>query len=235
MYTTALITLLMLFCARQITTAEQVSRTPEVTPAGLRVRITVRLYGLAQRSDSAAPDSAALADAIPDMVNILYTAGVALDVQRCEEWHSDNGNDPCGQALRAGEFSIRTYRSLGFSRRTVGNHQLAYSLLDFASGEGSLVTIDLSAVEWLADASGSDRRVLLARVMAHELGHLLLKSPDHSKSGLMRAMWSKTELRRDRAKDWVLTERQVADIRQQRVAGRTARRSAAALIANARN
>ena len=217
----------MLFYARQITTAEQVSRSPEVTPAGLRMRISVRLYGSAQHSDSAA-----LAGAIPDMVNILHTAGVALDVQRCEEWHSDIGNDPCGQPLRAGEFSIRTYRSAGFSRNTIGNHQLAYSLLDFASGEGSLVTIDLSAVEWLADASGSDRRVLLARVMAHELGHLLLKSPDHSQSGLMRAVWSKTELRRNGVKDWVLTQRQVADIRQQRVAGRAARRSAAALIAS---
>jgi hypothetical protein len=34
-------------------------------------------------------------------------------------------------------------------------------------------------------------RIVLAYAMAHELGHVLLRSREHSQTGLMRAVWDK--------------------------------------------
>ena len=230
---TAFVMLLMLVCAPR-TIAEKSSAPRGTATVESRIPITARLYGDAQSLNRDVSDDA-VAAAMADTVAILNPAGVDVRVQHCEQWRSGDHNDPCGRSIGPGEFSIRTYRSSGFSPLTVGDHQLAYSLLDFTNGEGSLVTIDLSAIDWFAAASGSDRRVLLARVIAHEFGHLLLRSGDHSKSGLMRAVWSTRELRRNRAKDWAMTSRQTADIRDKRN-GATRARSvpvrSAALIAN---
>jgi hypothetical protein len=40
-----------------------------------------------------------------------------------------------------------------------------------------------------ADRNGVPRAVVIAATMAHEIGHLLLPSPDHAVLGLMRASW----------------------------------------------
>ena len=37
---------------------------------------------------------------------------------------------------------------------------------------------------------------LLACVMAHEIGHLVLASPDHERDGLMRGVWNAADFRR---------------------------------------
>ena len=45
-------------------------------------------------------------------------------------------------------------------------------------------------------------RELLGRAIAHEIGHLLLDTNQHASTGLMRATWSRSELRRDKPADW---------------------------------
>src|SRR5439155_10444253 len=59
----------------------------------------------------------------------------------------------------------------------------------------------------------SRRRKLLGRVVAHEVGHLLLGTTAHSATGLMRARWNDEEARRDHPMDWLLSW---ADARQVR-------------------
>ena len=43
------------------------------------------------------------------------------------------------------------------------------------------------------------------RTLAHELGHLVLGSNEHSESGLMRAVWTAAEVARNRPADWVFS------------------------------
>jgi len=194
-----------------------------------RLRVVVRLYGSARPDTSVAADGQVLTAAVSNTVRLLTAAGVDLEIQSCEHWRAGDESGPCGLPLDANEFSIRTYRSSRFSPATTGEYQLAYSLVDSGSGQGSLVTIDLSAVEWLAGASGSDHRLLLGRVIAHEVGHLLLRSPDHSASALMRAVWKNKELRRRRADDWAFTVSQVVAMHAQRSTGSAAPVQSAAL------
>ena len=226
--------LVMLVFVPRTTIAQETSAIAGATTRSSRPRVVVRLYGSAQPETSAAADGEVLSAAVQDTVEILRAAGVDLEIQSCEHWRAGDENDPCERPLGSGEFSIRTYRSSLFSPAAIGEQrQLAYSLLDVFSGQGSLITIDLSAVEWLADASGSKRGLLLGRVIAHEVGHLLLRSPDHTRSGLMRAVWTNRELRRRRAEDWVFTAPEVLDIHAQRSPGSGTPVESAALVGQA--
>jgi hypothetical protein len=49
--------------------------------------------------------------------------------------------------------------------------------------------------------------------MAHEIGHVLLDSNTHATTGLMRADWSRRELRRKDAAAWSFLESEAAHVR----------------------
>jgi len=55
-------------------------------------------------------------------------------------------------------------------------------------------TLGGHAVKAAVERAGIDPGALLGRALAHEVGHLLLRSPGHSPGGLMRAVWTDEEL-----------------------------------------
>jgi hypothetical protein len=118
----------------------------------------------------------------------------------------------CDGPLRAGELSLRIVRSVVPSGYA-GKLPLGDALIDPQSGAGTLATVYVDRVEWMAKLTGTDPRALLGRAIAHELGHLLMPTSGHSTRGLMRAIWSGAELRRGRARDWAFEPREVAAIR----------------------
>jgi hypothetical protein len=75
---------------------------------------------------------------------------------------------------------------------------------------GILATVYFSCVERFATSAGTDVAVLLGRVAAHELGHLMLNSSGHARHGLMRPYWTLNEVRLNRPADWVFTAGDVA-------------------------
>ena len=180
------------------------------TPAPARLRITARLYGTSEASERTLPS------AMREAVKILASAGVDLAVQRCERWRSGDEDDPCAHPLEPTDIAVRTYRSSPASGDSA-EQRLGYSFIDWSTGRGSLVTIDLTAIEWLAHASRTSARALLARATAHEIGHLLLGTGEHSPEGLMRGLWSTVSLRREHPGDWRFTSVQIAEIHDRRL------------------
>jgi hypothetical protein len=79
---------------------------------------------------------------------------------------------------------------------------------------GVLAAVNVHCVAWLATAARTDVAVLLGRVAAHELGHLMMRTPAHARRGLMRPHWTPDEVRRNRAADWAFTAGDVAAMRQ---------------------
>ena len=67
---------------------------------------------------------------------------------------------------------------------------LGDSLVDTRLRGGALATIYVNRVATLAGRCDVDVQTLLARAVAHEIGHLLLGTSAHASSGLMRAAWS---------------------------------------------
>ena len=63
-------------------------------------------------------------------------------------------------------------------------------------------------------SAGTDVAVLLGRVAAHELGHLMMDTSAHTRRGLMRPNWTPDEVRRNHFADWEFTAEDVTSMRQ---------------------
>src|SRR5688572_25603174 len=98
-------------------------------------------------------------------------------------------------------------------RSPVSHLPLGDAFVDLGTRSGVLATVYLDRVSVLAGPAGLDIATLLGHAIAHEIGHLLLGTNAHSTTGLMRAVWSREEVRRRRAADWTFTERDATAIR----------------------
>ena len=81
-------------------------------------------------------------------------------------------------------------------------------------GGGQIAYVLFDRVTRVARAARSDVTDVLGRVMAHEIGHLMLPDGSHSGSGLMRADWNIRELRRPLHPGFKFTIPEVESIRR---------------------
>jgi hypothetical protein len=91
---------------------------------------------------------------------------------------------------------------------------LGFSSVDLQTRGGTLATVYSDRIRALAQRAGTDPADLLGRAIAHEVGHLLLGTNQHSAGGLMRAIWSDTELRRNLPLDWLFSEAEAVAMRR---------------------
>jgi hypothetical protein len=131
---------------------------------------------------------------------ILREAGLVL------EWRDCSGG--CAHEAGAREIVLRIAPAP--SSATAGS--LGYSVVDTVVESGTLATVFADRIASAALRTKVGMSVLLGRAIAHEIGHLLLGTSRHSASGLMRALWSDRELRRDAAHDWILSPEVVAEL-----------------------
>jgi hypothetical protein len=80
-------------------------------------------------------------------------------------------------------------------------------------GGGVFATVHFGVVTCVAMITKADVAVLLGRVTAHELGHLMMHTPKHSPRGLMRKRWTLDEVRLNRPIDWAFTAADAAAMR----------------------
>jgi hypothetical protein len=162
---------------------------------------TVRVY------DSAGVTAGIKESAFAVAARTLAAASVAVTWKHC-----DGSGRQCRTPVAAGELVVRIVRAPapGWARTGL---PLGEAFVDSASGSGVLATIYADRVMVLAAAAGMDAATLLGRAIAHELGHLLMATNAHATRGLMRPIWSRDELRKDRGADWMFTSDEVAAIR----------------------
>jgi hypothetical protein len=94
---------------------------------------------------------------------------------------------------------------------------LGYSLIDTTAGTGTLATIYLDRVTGLAGVAGLEVATVLARALAHEIGHLVLGSNDHSDAGIMRETWTTAQLTSAKPQDWLFLPAEAERLRQARL------------------
>jgi hypothetical protein len=119
----------------------------------------------------------------------------------------------CDAPMAPGELAIRIVRA-AVPPRYDGTLPLGDALIDTHARAGVLATLYIDRIEWLAHQAGTDRRTLLGRAIAHELGHLLLATTTHGPVGLMRAYWSREEVRRGQPRDWNFAPSELAALRR---------------------
>jgi hypothetical protein len=102
----------------------------------------------------------------------------------------------CGRAPSSDQLILRMTRSPA-TATGVGPSQT-----DPVLEAGRLATVYVDQVDAMARRSKADRVAILSRAIAHEIGHLLLATTEHTRSGLMRGIWTADELRRNSGEDW---------------------------------
>ena len=90
---------------------------------------------------------------------------------------------------------------------------MGFSLVGTPGAAPFLATVYVDRVASVARGAGIDARRVLGLAIAHEIGHVLLDSNSHAASGLMRADWSRIELRRTDRAAWAFLEAEVAYLR----------------------
>jgi hypothetical protein len=152
--------------------------------------------------------------------SILRAAGIETVWNDCNNrvlaTRQDTKREVCLTPLNPDEVVVRLLSTPGPDsvRTRRGTDRLGDAHVDIALAGGSLATVYVDRVARMAHAAGIDVGTLLGRVMAHEIGHLLLGTPTHGASGLMRAEWSTTLLRSGFRADWRFSELDAAGARE---------------------
>jgi hypothetical protein len=165
---------------------------------GLAIALVIRLY------DNGALGETDRAAAIATASEILGASNIPTSWPDCTL--------VCQRPMDATEVAVRIVR--GRTAPFKGDLPLGYSLIDTQQRRGALATIYLDRVEWIAADAGIDPRVVLGRAIAHEIGHLLLGTNEHSPRGLMREVWSRRTLERNAADDWHFSAAETATLQR---------------------
>ena len=192
-----------------LTSATDVAAGPEAVPHTFqldRARVQVRVYDTAVMS--AADQTVALRAA----TGVLAAAGIDITWLPCGRAEASTNPPACAAPMAHDELSVRLVRLAG-TPSARGELRLGYSLVDTRVAEGALATVYVDRVEWLvrqaghdgATVRGCDGATVLGFAVAHEIGHLLLGTNHHGSTGLMRAVWSRSDLQRNDPADWLFT------------------------------
>ena len=181
-----------------------------LTPA--QTRITVRIYevdAMGSELKSVALDTAA---------KTLSAAAITVGWRDCPRAPLDDAPGAC-QTPALGEFVLRIVRST--LHHEDDGLPLGDTFVDKGTRSAVLATVYVDRVNRVAAATDTDPAALLGYAIAHEIGHLLMASTDHSRSGLMRPVWRAAELRARRSADWKFTAADIASIANRLSASRS--------------
>jgi len=164
------------------------------------------------------------ARAISRARDVLTRAGLDPEFRDCPPG-TKHAPASCAAPPVPGELIVRLARgeNLSGSSRlgaTQAARALGSSLIDTTTGQGTLATVFVDRIKALAHHAQADRWAMMTgRVIAHEIGHLLLGTAAHSATGLMREIWTAAELTRNRAQDWMFSSAQRQTLRDARLLG----------------
>jgi hypothetical protein len=131
---------------------------------------------------------------------ILEEVGIDADWRNCRTPNPpmSKSNDACEDVLSTRELVVRIVAA---PRTIVDREALGYSHVDPQLRRGTLATVFADRVQVFAGKLQVEEGTVLGRAIAHEIGHLLLGTLDHSDIGLMRGHWST----RGHTDDWVFS------------------------------
>jgi hypothetical protein len=133
---------------------------------------------------------------------IFREAGIAPVWLHCGlvEGKWQGPSDRCKSGGGPDEIIVRLLRS---SRRGKSNRvPLGEARVDTQAHTGVIATVFADRVLSTSNRAGANAPLVLGRVIAHEIGHLLIGANQHSTYGLMRAIWTDLELRRSIGLEW---------------------------------
>jgi hypothetical protein len=162
----------------------------------LELLVTVRVYDVYGLPPETRQEALAVA------ADALARAGVRAIIVDCS---SRPAIAACAVGLGRHELVLRIHR-----HPKDGIHVLGDAVVN-DRGPSTVATVYAAAVAERARRTGGSLAMMVGRVAAHELGHLLLGSNAHAAHGLMKPSW---DLQRIDRGDWAFTVEDAATIRR---------------------
>ena len=164
--------------------------------------LVVRVY------DSSNGPAKTRATAILTAASIAADAGLVIDWTDCSRGSQAGA---CTGLRGPNDLIVRIMPSSrsgwpGLLIRDQMRTPLGFSVVDPGVAASALAIVFLDRVLPLAQRNGIDPGRLLGRAIAHEIGHLLIGTTEHSRTGLMREIWTDKEIADNRPEDWVFTD-----------------------------
>jgi hypothetical protein len=119
----------------------------------------------------------------------------------------------CNVPLQKAALVLRVLPRPATSRMTSDENAFGEALVPDGGGSGTYADVYPEGVNEIAERAGVSNTEILGRVIAHEIGHLLLGTNSHSSSGLMRARWSPKDLAPTAQNTFCFTPRQAESVR----------------------
>jgi hypothetical protein len=166
--------------------------------AATALTLTVRVFDLYGMSQADREAGIRLAQAT------LAHAGVASNWIDCTRRPDVEQPARCREVLEENEIVLRFQR---VSPR--GEHILGTAVVQ-ETGPNVFASIYAHSILARSVKTGIPESTILGRVMAHEIGHLLLGTNSHAPTGLMRASW---QLRDPHPDYWLFTPKDAEKIR----------------------
>ena len=142
---------------------------------------------------------------------VFLQAGIAITWIHCGP--DEQPHPACNEPLSPSVLIMRLFRGAKLARRGLYSFCCGFAIRPQNGLGGTYATIFYDCAQEIARGTHLPEDVVLGHLLAHEIGHLMLSSPTHAQSGIMRD--------RLNGKDWQLaarglllfTEEQIADMR----------------------
>ena len=124
-------------------------------------------------------------------VDTRWATGSPLDTAHLASDFSAVSQNQCAATLQLATVRVQLllHAPNGFSSQALG-----YALP--CSERGMQVTLYVDRMETVSCSTLAAFHRVLGYALAHEIGHVLLRSSEHEKSGLMKALWTKNDWQR---------------------------------------
>jgi len=175
---------------------------------GTRLTITVRVLNIAR------VPRPTMVSAEAQAAKVLRKAGIETVWLGCPlETPQSDVSLPCQQAVGPAEVVLRILPSFTSYKGLLPDGTLGFSALPDAGEHGIYASVFFDQAEQLAEGGVASISVVLGHATAHEIGHLLLRSSQHSTVGIMRARWNLRDLMRASQGNLLFTGQQSKFIR----------------------
>jgi hypothetical protein len=162
--------------------------------------ITLRVY------DYANVDRKAMLEAEGEATRILADAGVHARWVDCPIRHADLGNYAgCLAAWQWNDYALRLEPTAMAASQDKSEDRIGYAVI--CDNRACPANVYYDRVRGLAGGNNAPSQILLGRVMAHEIGHLLL-GPSHTRTDIMQGAWSGRQLDMEAAHSMLFTPEQ---------------------------
>jgi hypothetical protein len=162
--------------------------------------ITLRVY------DYANVDRKAMLEAEGEATRILADAGVHARWVDCPIRHADVDNYPgCLSPWQWNDYALRLEPTAMAASKDKSEDRLGYAVI--CDNRACPANVYYDRVRGVAGGNNAPTQILLGRVMAHEIGHLLL-GPNHTRTGIMQGAWSGRQLDMEAAHGMLFTPEQ---------------------------